>query len=190
MNFPLFQQLQERDFADLAPKNKWIEKFKRGELKDIKENLFILVDGAYAPLGGHPRVPNPDAVLNSKTSFWMAADVDNDPEADSVIFGSKRNGIKIAGFGHDGKGGKKAVIQQMIKVLNRPGFWVEASLKPAEIFVASKKVPFLTNQEDVEKIFGPVDWLGNPGWYTRKLDNKDVRGKRTEQEMVFGKPKL
>jgi len=191
MKYSLLNQiLQERNFADIAPKNKWIEKFKKGDLADIKKNLFVLIDGVYAPLGGHPRIPNPNAVLKPKTSFWMAADIDEDPLADSVIFGSKRFGTKIAGFGHDGKGGKRAVIKQLIKVLNRPGFWIEASLRPSEILLASKQVPFLTKQEDVEKIFGPVNWLGNPGWYTRKLDNDDVRGKVSNQEMVFGRPKI
>lgn len=172
-------------FADIAPKNKWVEKIKKGDLKDIKKNLFVLIDDVYAPLGGHPRVKNPAAVLDPKTTLWQAADVDDDPEADAVIFGSKRFGTKIAGFGHDGQGGKGAVIKQLIKVLNRRGFWIEASLRPAQI-LSTAAVPFLKKQEDVEKIFGPVNWMGEDGTgrYTRPLPG----GKNTSVETVFGKP--
>lgn len=186
MKFTLLQTLLERDFADIAPKNRWIEALKKGDLEDIKKNLFVLVEGVYAPLGGHPRVKSPNAVLDPKTTFWAAVDVDDDPDADAVIFGSKRHGTKIAGFGHDGRGGKKAVVKQLIKILNQSGNWIEASLRPAEIFVASKQVPFLTDQKKVEKIFGPVNWIGKPGWYTRELPG----GITTDQEMVFGKPRI
>ena len=170
------------NFADIAPKNKWVEKIKKGDLKDIKENLFVLVDGVYAPLGGHPRLKNPAAVLAPKTTLWQAADVDDDPEADAVIFGSKRFGTKIAGFGHDGQGGKRAVIAQLVKVLRRRGFWIEASLRPAQILDMAD-VPRLLKQEEVEKIFGPVEWEGE-GRYRRALPG----GKKTQVEMVFGKP--
>jgi len=178
--------LQEKTFADLHKKNKWIQALKKGDLKEIKENLFVLIDGVYGPLGGHVRIKNPNSVLDPKLTHWEAINLDDDPNADAVIFGSQRFGVKISGFGHDGKGGKKAVIKQLIKVLNRRGFWIEASHRPAEIFMASKRVPFLDQQKDVEKIFGSVTWLGNPGWYIRDLPS----GKKTEQEMVFGRPKI
>ena len=54
------------------------------------------------------------------------------------------------------------------------------------ITILSNKSVYQYSEEDVEKIFGPVEWLGNPGWYIRDLPG----GKKTEQEMVFGKPKI
>jgi hypothetical protein len=184
MNFPLLTLL-EREFADIVKKkNRWMDSLERGDLADIKDNLYVLIDNSYVPLGGHPRIPNPAAVLDPKTNYWAAADVDKDPQADSVIFGSKRFGIKIAGIGHDGAGGKKTVIQHLVKLLDRPGYWVEASDRLGEI-LAGKNTPYLKNQKDVEKIFGSVDWKED-GWYTRSLGG----GKKTSVERVFGKPKL
>ena len=76
-------------------KNKWIDLINRNDLDEVKDNLYVLVDNAYSKLGGNVSIKNPDDVL--KREYWEAIDIDNDPDADAVLFGKKtKHGIKIS----------------------------------------------------------------------------------------------
>lgn len=166
-------------------KNKWIELIKRGDKEELKKNLYVLIDNAYGPIGGHVRIKRVDDVLDPKITFWEAVDVDDDPEADAVSFGKKTKfGIKLSGMGHDGqKGSKSALIKQKVKILNKKGYYIEASGKPADIY--RNKGVKINDRETVEKVFGKVNWLGG-GYYTRTHSSglgKDVK------KQLFGKPK-
>ena len=181
--------LLEIDFAEkFGKKNKWIELLRRGDKEELKKNLYVLVHNAYGPIGGHVRVSSIDKVLDPELTYWEAIDDDSDPEADAVVFGKKnRNGVKISGFGHDGSSrSKHDLMAKQTTLLNKPGYWVEASGRPAEIMYG-KHVPYVDDPKVIEKLFKmPVTWLNNKGWYIRDVS----KALRSDKETVFGKPRV
>ena len=175
--------LLELSFAEkFKRKNKWIELLRRGDREELKKNLWVLINNSYAPIGGHPGISNVDQVLNPKYTHWEAVDDDTDPEADAVVFGRQKNGLKLGGMGHDGTSRSKSdLIAKMVKLLKTPGYWVEASGRFADVMYG-KRVPYVDDQSKVEKIFGMnVKWLDNKGKYDRP-----GKGVKT----LFGRPKV
>ena len=183
----LKQLLKEITFHDIAKKkNKWLKLLDTGNRKAIADNLWVLIDTAYAPLGGNISIKTPNDVFNSKYTYWEAVDDDGDPDADAVIFGQKRNGFKIGGIGHDGKSKSKSdLIKKLINQLNINGYWVEASLTLGNVLY-SKGATYVKDQNVVEKVFNQkVEWLNDKGKYKREVS----KGKFNE-ETIFGKPKI
>lgn len=68
--------------------------------------------------------------------------------------------------------------------LNTQGNYAEMSGAIAHIMISRHNVPFVDNQEDVEKILGKkVEWIGahpegkypkHPGWYKRKIGGEET----------------
>jgi len=176
----------EKTFNQLFnKKGKWIE--LNNEKDKIKNNLYDLVTTAYSFDNGHVSVPNSEAVNNLQ--YWEAADINDDPFADVVIFGrTSPSGIKISGIGHNGNSySKKQVVQHLAQVLNSYGFWIEVSDRLAEVLLKRYNVPVIDNQQDVEKVLGyPIKkWLGD-GWYTRVVNNEN----KITKEILVGKPSI
>lgn len=170
----------------VGEKSRWVELDDSEKVK-IKNNLYDLVNTAYSFDNGHVSVPNPDSVKNLE--FWKAADINEDPLADVVIFGRQSPvGIKVSGIGHNGEiDSKKKVVQHLAEILNTTGFWIEVSDRLAEVLLTRYNVPIVDNQEDVEKVLGrPIQkWLGD-GWYKRVVNQKgDVA-----TEILVGKPRI
>jgi ribosomal protein L28 len=177
---------KEYVFADIAKKQEWIELAPENR-ENLKKEIWELVDNAYSTLGGHVRIMKEDDVLNDKDlTFWTAVDIDQDPYCDVVIFGKKNQyGNKISGWGHDGSQlSKSELINKLINILSKKGFWIEVSGKPLNILL-NKGLKYLNKLEDIQKLFpdSKINWL-NDGKYTRELTN----GVITEEEMVFGNP--
>ena len=67
----------ERSFKEIYhTKDQWFD-VKGSALKDLKDNLFALVDGVYRPIydEGHVSFTNPHQIDNS--DFWEAIDNDD-----------------------------------------------------------------------------------------------------------------
>jgi hypothetical protein len=176
----------EKTFQQLfGKKGEWIE--LNNEKDKIKKNLYDLVTTAYSFDNGHVSVPNPEAVNNLQ--YWKAADIDNDPLADVVVFGrTSPSGIKISGIGHNGDSySRKQVVQHLAQVLNSYGFWIEVSDRLAEVLLQRYNVPVVNDKETVEKILGyPIkEWLGD-GWYTRVVN----KAGKVAKEILVGKPSI
>lgn len=176
--------LSETTFSQLYnKKNKWIEMLEAGKRKQIADNLYVLIQNSYGKMGGHVSIPNVAAVFNPKMYYWEAVDIDDDPDADAVIFGRRSPyGMKISGIGHDGnKKSKSELMHQLAKQLRKKGYWVEASDRVSEILYGAN-VPYLDDQKVVEKLFGqPVRWLNDKGKYIR-----NVHAGKEHEETVFG----
>ena len=185
----LKQLIYELSFAEkFGRKNKWIEMVNRGDREALKEELYVLIQNAYGPIGGHVRVSSVDKVLDPELTYWEAIDDDKDPNADAVLFGKKnRNGVKISGFGHDGTSNSKHdLIAKQKATLSKTGYWIEASGRPAEVLYG-QGVPYVKDPKVIEKLFGmSVKWLDDKGWYIRDI-NKELR---SNKETVFGKPSV
>jgi len=69
--------MDKKTFDDLYSKHHWysIEDHK----KDIKNNLFTLINIAYDDIGGHPKINYPDKVVKDKDmTFWQAINTNDD----------------------------------------------------------------------------------------------------------------
>lgn len=180
--------LDKVKFNSLYSKYNWYTINKVNKSK-IKNNLFILVNLAYDDIGGHVRINSPEKVQqDSELNFWTAMDNNNDDYADVVIFGKKTPfGVKISGLGHNRtKEAKEDLFNHLSKLLNKRGFYIEASDRPAEILL-SKKTPVVRDIEKIKKIFNSSNTRfidNNRIWYDRRIDDQDI----TVREILFGKP--
>jgi hypothetical protein len=171
--------------------------FNHRKYPELANELFTLINTAYAEIGGHSKVTNPNDVFNDPDwDYWAGTDIHDSSDFDIIVFGKKTKfGIKYSGVGHDGsKEAKREYLEQRGKELKQLGYYVEVSGKIAEILMNKYKVPTVDSQKDVEKILGkPVEWLGkNPSdssssgdsWYRRTL------GGKPHNKIMLGKPKI
>ena len=177
----LIDLLLERDY----PKGEYVP-LSGEELEQAKGELFDLVQTAYAPIGGHLKINSPNDIMAPDISFWMAADIDDDPELDVTYFGKNTSfGVKHTGMGHDGKRPHiKHVLIRKTKELKSPGNYVEVSGDAYRVFHERGGVPIIDDEEKVRAILGGKDitWYGahpqnkkpGNGWYSRKIGGKDV----------------
>src|ERR1035437_4479199 len=126
----LFEEFTFNDIYKV--KNRWITLRDNNDLEEIKNNLYVLVDNAYSKLGGNVSIKDPDDVI--KRDYWEAIDLNDNPDADAVIFGKKtKHGIKISGIGHDGeKKSKLDLLHRLVETLKKKGHFIEASGKLKE----------------------------------------------------------
>jgi hypothetical protein len=186
------------DVARIADKGKgqWVDlsepKIEPVAKKDFptRKNLFDLVDFTYKNVLHEPNVSvkSPNDVLSPPYEYWEAINIDETSDANAVLFGREKNGIKIAGIGHDGQPMSKShLVKHIINTLEKPGYWIEAS-GPLGKVLSQANVPVLADQQKVQRLFPESkleNWTEN-GTYIRTLRT----GKKTEVERVFGRPKI
>ena len=155
------------------------------EIENEKEDLFKMIDLAYAPLGGHPNVTNPNDVTSAAQGYEVI-DLDDDPEDDAVIMSKNRaGGTKLVGMGHDGsKPARSAAVAKTVSSLNKNGYYIEVSGKILDILKA-KGVAIVNDEETVRKALKgkEIIWHGD-GSYDR------VIGGEKHRKVMMGKPKI
>ena len=151
------------------------------EKVQAQQDLFGLIDNAYASIGGHVKFKSPSDVMDPELEFWRAADIDDDPELDVVYFGKiTPYGIKHTGIGHDGdRGNIKNLLIRKSSELKTPGNYVEVSGAAFDSFVGKGGVPVIDDEEKVRAILKgkELEWHGQHpkgtkpgnGWYTRTI---------------------
>ena len=171
------------------PKGKYT-KLGTSDVDATKEELFNLIQTAYASIGGHLKFKSPGDVKDPDLKYWVAADIDADPELDVVYFGKKTPfGIKHTGIGHDGdKSNIKNLLIRKTKELKSSGNYVELSGGAFKSFVGRGGVPTIDDEDIVRAILGQrrsdqTIWHGQHptspamkgnGWYTRKIGGKET----------------
>ena len=158
------------NFSDKYPKNQFIQ-LNKNDVDYFASNLYDLIQNAYSHIGGHIEFSSVDSFKNTYLNFWIASDVDDDPNADIVIGGKyTEQGIKITLGGQDGSRLSIATMISKIKdLMKQKGFYTEmdeelarkVKLQPIEDFDVISKV--LENKQLVN--------LGN-GIYERKIGGK------------------
>jgi hypothetical protein len=184
---------EEIDF----PKRKFVNipRVLLGKNNNITKEIFDLIDKTYASIGGHVDFSKPSD-LPSDYTFWVGADTDNDPDVDVVRFGKQGpGGLKLAGSGTDGSdAAKQMMINKTAKMLNTKGNYGEMSGGIAHMMIKYKKVPFVSNPEDIKKLLPGKDvtyigehpngkYPGYDGWYERTL------GGKKHMKIILGSPK-
>lgn len=186
LEFPLQLEtvLNEFDFnPDIVTTKKHWYVIDNKDILKVSDNIIDLVKTAYSTTKDGSFVNNKSDIKRS--FYWNAIDIDEYPDADAVIFGRKSpNGIKIQGIGHDGQVvAKKAVITKLIQLLNKNGYWVEAS-DALEHVLYKSNVPYVENEAMANSIFPNTNlkMIGDRGKYTRSESGKIIK------ETIFGKP--
>ena len=156
------------------------------EKKQAQQDLFNLIDNAYASIGGHVKFKSPSDVMDPELEFWRAADLDDDPELDVVYFGKKTPfGVKHTGIGHDGERGNiKNLLIRKSGELKTPGNYVEVSGAAFDSFVNKGGVPTIDDEQTVRSILKgkELEWHGKHpkgtkpgnGWYTRTIGGQKL----------------
>ena len=164
--------------------NNW-RPLSSAEVEDGQDELFKMIDTAYAPLGGHPNVTNPGDVKSAADGYEVI-DLDDDPEDDAVVMTKQRaGGTKLVGMGHDNsKPAKSAAVAKTVSDLNKNGYYIEVSGKILDILKA-KGVAIVDDEETVKAALKGKDivWHGD-GSYDRIL------GGEKHRKVMMGKPRV
>lgn len=153
------------------------------EIENDKEELFKMIDNAYAPLGGHPNVTKPDDIKSAGDNYSVIQ-LDDDPEDDATVtYKDRAGGKKLVAMGHDGsKPARSAAVNKTVSDLNKSGYYIEVSGKILDI-LKYKGVAIVNDEETVRKALKgkEIVWHGD-GSYDRKL------GGKTHRKVMMGKP--
>jgi hypothetical protein len=116
--------------------------------------------------------------MQSKYKATFLKDVDRDTIPDAfIIYKETDYGNKIALLGtNDKKEAKREIIQQLISLLRKRGWFIEASLRMEEILSASN-VPVVTDEKAIRDIVGDdkKPEMESDGYYTRFLSKASKR---------------
>ena len=166
-----------------------------GQNNDITQNVFDMIDKTYRSIGGYPDFKKPSDLPDNHTD-WFVADVDKDPDADITTFGKAKAGnYKLTGAASDGSdAAKKFLINKVGKLMRTSGNYVEASDGLAHVLITRKKVPFVGDEESIQKLLPGKTFKfvgenpngkypGYDGWYER-----DIGGTK-HLKIILGNPK-
>lgn len=168
-------------FSELyRPKNMWMRLYNSEHWDSLLDNLYVLSDTAYGPLGGHPDFSNEDRIWKMD---WRPMIKDVDVSEQIVIIGHETPiGFKIRAIGHDGlKAGRRELLKSLSILLTHAGYWMETSSYMAERLY-EMGIPYLEQRGHVLDIYSDIEWLGDRGWYYRER-----RGTMSKQ-VIFGRP--
>ena len=167
------------------PTNKWVD----WDLSRIDQEGIDLIWKMYSDTYGRAGMDfsaDDSAELKTKYKASYLKDIDKDHKPDAfIIYKETPYGKKIALLGTNGKKAARVdIIKQVISLLNKKGWFIEASLRMEEL-LAKSPVPVITDWNAIENIVGkdkkPIE--GDDGYYTRKLSKAN---KRIEKRM-YGK---
>jgi hypothetical protein len=169
-------------FADDFGKNKWIQ-MPKDAVETYAQEIIDLITGAYTGKGGNYEYKSEEDIRKSDLNFWVANDIDTDPEMDAVL-GGKRTpaGTKMTVFGQDGSSAAKRVgIVRMINLMKTRGFYAELDVDLA----AKMNLPFTKDEATIRKVLNKDIKMNPDGSYDRKLTMGPVKTK-----VLVGIPKV
>ena len=166
-----------------------------GQNNDITDAIFDMIDKTYKGIGGYPDFKKPSDLPDNHTD-WYAADVDKDPDPDITTFGKMKAGnYKLTGAASDGTPPAKAfLVNKLGKLMNTSGNYVEASDALAHVLMTKKNVPYVTDEEGVQKLLPGKSFTfvgkhpdgkypGYDGWYYRDIGGNKIL------KIILGNPK-
>jgi len=152
-------------------KNVWID-LTDDEKDEFADEIFDLINTAYAPIGGNPNYKSPDDVVGDEgDAKYMVIDLDDDEDFDAVkVTKDKGAGQKSVAMGHDGsQPAKSAAVNITAIMLKEPGHYIEVSGKLKDI-LQSKGVPVVTDKETIQRVMkGKSIEMNDDGTYSRYI---------------------
>lgn len=180
----LIDLIHEKILREFNPKGKWVTANSK-TLKQFKDEIFKLIQTAYAPIGGHPNYNSPADISSKDAQFFQLIDVDDDPEIDAVAVSKKKPaGMKSVALGHDGSSSaKRTVISKKIKDMKKSKHYIEVSGRMYDILKAGG-VPIVDDEELIKRVLKgkEIEYVGD-GWYIRKIAGKK------HKKIMMGHPK-
>jgi len=169
-------------FADTYEKNKWIQ-LPKDVVKTYADEIIDIIVSAYTAKGGNFEFKNADDIKKSELDFWIANDIDVDPEIDAIIGGKTTPaGIKMTVFGQDGSSAAKKVgMIKMIDYMKKRGFYAEVDIDLA----AKLGVDYIKDEALIRKVLNKDIKMNVDGSYSRKLTDGPVKTK-----VLIGIPKV
>ena len=172
------------DVSALAPVE-LVEKDIDELTKKEREDVFALIQQAYAHVGGHGNLMSPDDLYNYETVLMADTDGDDAPNV-AILAARMRNGSKKVGvFATDGSPAAKQVLMTQAKeILSRPDWWAELPRQFAS-FLRSRGVPMVEDQMVALLLLGrrarpgEFNWVGavpksvGEGYYERRYFGSD-----------------
>lgn len=176
------KSLLPESFTDEFGKNKWAQ-LSKDVVKTYADELVDLIVGAYAAKGGNFEFRNADDIKKSDLNFWIANDVDADPEADTVLAGKQTSaGTKVTVFGQDGSStAKKTGIVKMIALMKTRGFYAEVDPDLA----TKMGLDFIKDEAQIRKVLNKDIKMNPDGSYDRQITGGPVKTK-----VLIGIPKV
>jgi hypothetical protein len=167
-------------FADKFGKEKYVE-VPQSDVNIFADKFAELIRNAYADKGGNFEIQSGNDILSSNLKFWMAKDIDDDPDAD-ITFGGKKtqHGVKLTAMGQDGsKEAKKDSVLKLIDLMNTSGFYIEMDLDLAQKLNLSP----VEDEEKIRTVLNKdINYIGN-GEYEREIAGHPHR------KVLVGMPK-
>ena len=142
------------------------------EKSEFADEIFALINNAYAPIGGNPNYQSPSDVDGSEgDANYLVIDFDDDDEFDAVVVDKRKSsGVKGAAMGHDGsKPARSLAVNFLATMLKNKGHYIEVSGLLKDILIA-KGVPVVTDKETIQKVMKGKDIeMNDDGTYQRYL---------------------
>lgn len=174
--------LVNETFADKYDKNKYIQLTPK-DVADYSEDLFNIIAAAYKDKGGHFEFKTPQDIINTDLNYWIASDVDLDPNADLTIAGKTTNfGTKVTTIGQDGGSeAKRSVVTKLLSLMKTRGFYAEMD---EELAIKFGLTP-IEDESIISKVLAgkDVEFTGN-GKYIRSIS-----GVKPKEKVLVGIPK-
>lgn len=169
-------------FADEYSKNTWIL-LPKDVAVTYADDIINLITAAYAAKGGSFEFKNADDIKKSDLDFWVANDIDADPEVDAVLGGKKTPaGTKLTVVAQDGSSAaKKVTITRMIDLMKTRGFYAELDKDLAAKF----NLDYIKDEADIRKVLNKDIKMNPDGSYDRKLTGGPLKTK-----VLVGIPKV
>jgi hypothetical protein len=166
------------------PRATWVEGFPRDLDIDQQQEMWDIYHTSYGAIGTH--VGSLSEMLTKYDIFWLN-DIDGDNSIDAFLaYKRTRFGNKLGLMGSDGSSqAKRAVVEQAVSLLRKPGWYMEASGKPTQI-IEGAGVRRIVDEEVVRRVLQGKDlvWEGD-GWYKR-----DIGALGAKEKALYGHPKV
>ena len=174
MKIHTYESWLAENFSDKHPKQLFVN-VSHDEILDYADEIVDLIAKAYAEKGGNVEFKRGSDLKGSDITYWIAKDVDADPDADVVLGGKPTShGVKMTVMGQDGGSlAKKDVILKMIELMKTRGFYAE--LDPA--LAAKLGLSIIKDVSTIKKVLDKEVKMNADGSYERKLTNGPVKTK-------------
>lgn len=177
----LYEDWIAEAFADKYGKNVYVE-LQQKDIQEYEKDITDLIVNAYKHVGGN-EIKTPADLKRSDITYWVAKDIDVDPDVD-VIIGGKTTpaGKKITVLGQDGeKDSKSDLIKKVIDLMKTRGFYAEMDVDLAQKFGLS---PIKDEATIVKVLKKDIKYIGD-GSYERV-----ITGLGNKRKVLVGIPKI
>lgn len=169
-------------FSDEFGKKRWAE-LDHQHVINYGQQIVDLINTAYASKGGNLEIKSLDDLKKTDLTFWLAIDLDTDPDTDAVVAGKPTPaGVKMTMMGQDGSGdAKRSVVTKMISLMKTRGFYAEMDKDLAAKF----NLPYIKDESEIRAVLRKDLKMNPDGSYDRKLTAGPVKTK-----VLVGIPKI